>query len=57
MRVDGDATGWREALRAELLRRQRADGSWANELIAVREDDPVVATCFALLALAACRDG
>lgn len=56
MRVDGDATGWQVPLRGELLRRQRADGSWANELVAVREDDPVVATCFALLALASCRD-
>lgn len=55
MRADGDATAWRESLRAELVRRQRADGSWANELIAVREDDPVVATSFALLALSACR--
>ena len=55
MLADGDASGWRAPLRVELERRQRPDGSWANALMAVREDDPVVATCFALLALTACR--
>lgn len=49
----GDTAWWSAPLRAELLRRQRDGGSWSNELIAVREDDPVVATSFALLALSA----
>jgi hypothetical protein len=49
----GDAAWWSAPLRAELTRRQREDGSWSNELVAVREDDPVVATSFALLALSA----
>ena len=42
-----------ESITAELRKRQRADGSWKNDLVAVREDDPIVATSFALLALAA----
>lgn len=54
-RLDDEPSNWSEELRKELVRRQRDDGSWANELVAVREDDPVVATCFALLALSACR--
>jgi hypothetical protein len=36
----------------ELLRRQRDDGSWVNPAHAVREDEPVAATSFALIALA-----
>lgn len=46
---------WAAALATELLRRQRADGSWANEASEMREDDPVVATSFAVAALAVCR--
>jgi squalene-hopene/tetraprenyl-beta-curcumene cyclase len=49
------APGWAEALADALLRRQRADGSWLNEAVEVREDDPIVATALALGALAACR--
>jgi hypothetical protein len=40
------------ALAGELLRRQQADGSWANAAVEVREDDPLVATPFALATLA-----
>ncbi|MCI0458683.1 MAG: hypothetical protein L0Z62_17130 [Gemmataceae bacterium] len=43
---------WAEALAGELLRRQRPDGSWINDAVEVREDDPVVATALALGALA-----
>jgi squalene-hopene/tetraprenyl-beta-curcumene cyclase len=43
------------ALANELARRQRPDGSWSNPVVSVREDDPLVATPFALEALAACR--
>lgn len=40
------------ALAAELLARQRTDGSWANPVPTMREDDPLVATTLALNALA-----
>ena len=35
----------------ELKRMQRADGSWANPEKLVKEDDPLIATAFALRAL------
>jgi hypothetical protein len=38
-----------------LLERQRADGGWKNEIVDQREDDPLVATTFAMQALTACR--
>jgi hypothetical protein len=41
----------REFLAEELLKRQREDGSWLNPAHAVREDDPITATSFALIAL------
>lgn len=53
IRLDPALASLKAPLRDELLRRQRADGSWQNELTAVREDDPVIATSFALRALAA----
>jgi squalene-hopene/tetraprenyl-beta-curcumene cyclase len=46
---------WAEALAGELLKRQRADGSWVNPAGAQREDDPLVATSLAAAALAECR--
>ena len=46
---------WPEALADALIERQRPDGSWANPLTGQREDDPLVSTSFALVALAACR--
>jgi prenyltransferase beta subunit len=46
---------WAEALATELLRRQAADGSWRNPATEMREDDPLVATSFAIAALAVCR--
>ena len=49
-------TAWAEKLAAELLARQRADGSWANDATEMREDDPVIATSFAVAALALCRN-
>ena len=36
---------------AELLDRQGEDGSWANAVLLVREDEPLVATSFAVIAL------
>ena len=41
----------RPGLRRHLAARQAADGSWANRLDLVREDDPVLATAYAVLAL------
>jgi hypothetical protein len=46
---------WAEALAGELLRRQGPDGSWRNPASEMREDDPIVATSFAIAALAASR--
>ncbi|HWO23409.1 MAG TPA: hypothetical protein VNO30_31930 [Kofleriaceae bacterium] len=46
---------WAEALAAELLRRQRPDGSWRNPASEMREDDPIIATSFAIAALALSR--
>jgi hypothetical protein len=53
--VHGGRVRWAEALAETLLARQRADGSWANEMSEMREDDPVVATSFATAALGVCR--
>jgi hypothetical protein len=46
---------WAGQLAEALLARQRADGSWANPIDPQREDDPLVATAYALSALAECR--
>jgi hypothetical protein len=46
---------WAEALAAELLRLQGPDGSWSNPASEMREDDPIIATSFAIAALAAAR--
>jgi hypothetical protein len=36
-----------------LTQTQRADGSWANQENLVKEDDPLIATAFAIRALVA----
>ena len=41
----------RQALHAELASRQLPDGSWSNPESLVKEDDPLIATPLALLAL------
>jgi squalene-hopene/tetraprenyl-beta-curcumene cyclase len=46
---------WKEALAEAVIGRQNTDGSWANEAEAFRENDPVVATAFASIAIANCR--
>lgn len=54
----GTRTGrviWAEVLAKELLRRQRADGSWVNKFTDAKEDDPLVAASWAAAALALCR--
>ena len=50
-----DDKAWAEELAAELLARQLPDGSWRNPASEMREDDPLVATSFAVAALALCR--
>jgi squalene-hopene/tetraprenyl-beta-curcumene cyclase len=47
---------WAEVLAAELIRRQRPDGSWVNSYTDAKEDDPLVATPWAAAALAVCRE-
>jgi squalene-hopene/tetraprenyl-beta-curcumene cyclase len=51
----GGDVPWAEALAAELVRRQRPGGSWVNDAVEVREDDPIVATALAAGALSICR--
>lgn len=46
---------WAEALAEALLARQDKDGAWRNQHIEAREDDPLVATPYALSALAIAR--
>lgn len=46
---------WAEPLADALLAAQRRDGSWANASTEMREDEPLVATSFAVAALAVCR--
>src|SRR5690606_18595512 len=46
---------WKVELTNEVVRRQRKDGSWANPVELVRENDPTVATASAIIALAHCR--
>jgi hypothetical protein len=48
-------TAWAAALSSELVRRQRADGSWRNRWSDGKEDDPLVATPLAAAALVICR--
>jgi hypothetical protein len=46
---------WAPSLARELLGRQGDDGSWRNPASEMREDEPVVATSFAMAALAVAR--
>lgn len=49
----GGPDGWERALVEAVLAEQRADGTWSNDAPEQKEDDPVIATGFALEALAA----
>jgi squalene-hopene/tetraprenyl-beta-curcumene cyclase len=49
--ADGTMVDWKEALAEALIRRQQADGSWANENNRFWEADPALSTSYALLAL------
>jgi hypothetical protein len=42
-------------IREQLLSRQATDGSWRNESARMREDDPLIATGFAVISLALCE--
>ena len=53
--MDVGGKPWADALSAELVKRQRADGSWANPVELVRENEPLVATANAIIALANCK--
>jgi squalene-hopene/tetraprenyl-beta-curcumene cyclase len=55
LRAGGREIDWAEALSKELLRRQRTDGTWTNRFTAAKEDDPLVATAFAVAALGISR--
>jgi squalene-hopene/tetraprenyl-beta-curcumene cyclase len=46
---------WRSELAAELIKRQRADGSWINDNSRWLEGEPALVTGYALLTLAYCR--
>lgn len=50
-----DSRDWVAELSYELAIRQAKDGSWTNPIELVRENDPIVATGNAILALARCR--
>ncbi len=52
---DGSTVQWAESLASELLKRQVTDGYWRNHAVDQREDEPFIATTFAISALTACR--
>ena len=49
---DGKRFRWREMLAEKLLALQKPDGSWASENPRWMEKDPVLVTCYCILALA-----
>lgn len=53
--ADGTKHEWRKELAAELVARQRPDGSWVNSTARWMEGDPNLVTGYALLALSYCR--
>jgi hypothetical protein len=53
--ISGHEVDWAASLSAELMRRQRSDGTWANRFTAAKEDDPLIATSFAAAALGISR--
>ncbi|MBW1879808.1 MAG: hypothetical protein JRI25_29635 [Deltaproteobacteria bacterium] len=48
----GGPAGWREGIAAAVVADQQADGSWKNEDPVQKEDDPIIATAFAVRTLA-----
>lgn len=55
-RPSAEEGNWAFLLAHRLLEQQKADGSWQNTAVDVREDDPLIATSFAIQALRSCRD-
>ncbi|MBI2920483.1 MAG: terpene cyclase/mutase family protein [Planctomycetes bacterium] len=51
----GGPAGWRDRIADELIGKQRGDGSWSNAQPDMKEDDPLIATSFAVEALSRCR--
>ena len=49
--ADGKTVDWREALSRKLLALQKPDGSWVNAEGRWMEDNPVLCTAYALMAL------
>jgi squalene-hopene/tetraprenyl-beta-curcumene cyclase len=52
---DGKQHDWRKDLFEAIKKRQKADGSWANENPAFLESTPELATAFAILSLSYCK--
>lgn len=52
-RSEGNA--WAADLADSLIAKQLAEGGWRNPAVDQREDDPIIATSFALQALTTCR--
>lgn len=52
---DGRVIAWKRAVAEKLMSLQKPDGSWVNANNRFWEGDPVLATSFAVLALAQCR--
>ncbi len=52
---DGKSHDWRKDLFTALKKRQKEDGSWANENDAFFENNPELATAYAILALSYCN--
>lgn len=44
-----------ELIASFLIKEQKSNGSWSNSSARMREDDPLIATCFALVALSKCK--
>lgn len=51
--LHGGPSGWRGAMADAVLAEQLADGRWQNEVALQKEDEPLVATTFAVQALTA----
>ncbi|MBI1348688.1 hypothetical protein GC163_20640 [bacterium] len=47
-----DVSRMRLLIQRRLLQRQQSDGSWSNSQPGMREDDPLIATAYAIVALA-----
>jgi hypothetical protein len=54
--ANGESHDWRRDLVVELAERQQPDGSWVNSNHQWLENDPNLATAFALIALSHCQE-